>query len=346
MINAISGSFGSYFDTMTKGLVRAESAAGGEVPHNGDLGPVLSLLGAVAGFSVVGAASTFGHLVAEKAKAFAGFFQKRTAEKFVENFVKEGVKHVVGMATSTKPKSIAGLKSGFFNALTTELASREGLFMAGWANYENQLRSLEPDDLEQVHTQVNAVMLALGEVQEAIVQTFLVSWSNFLAQAKHGGGMTGWDHGERHGSPGAIQLQDAADAPVHANSDPTLANVAPDKMGDSMKRSGRDWAYNEAESGMLEIFVDADGELRSSGLRMRLADISPEAKAKLAVIPHVRDARLNKIVRVMAGMNLVGSILITADGYVRDSSAEPGTDLDTRSIAEKVQNLPMSELER
>jgi len=78
---------------------------------------------------------------------------------------------------------------------------------------------------------------------------------------------------------------------------------------------------------------------------MRLADISAEAKAKLAAIPRVRDARLNKIVRVMAGMNVVGSLLITADGYVRNSSVEPGTELDARSIAEKVQNLSMSELE-
>ena len=246
-MSAIQGSFASYFDTITKGLARAESAAGGELPHEGALGPLLSLRGAVAGFSVVGAASTFGHLVAEKAKAFAGFFQKRTAEKFVENFVKEGIKHVVGMATSTKPKSIAGLKSGFFDALSSELTHREGMFMAGWAGYEDQLRSLESADLEQVHAQVKAVMNGLGEVQEATIQTFLVSWSNFLAQAKHGGAMRGWDHGERHGSPGAVQLQDAADAPVDANRDPTLANVAPDKMTDSMKRTGRQWAWTHAE---------------------------------------------------------------------------------------------------
>lgn len=345
VINAIQGSFGSFFATITKGKSEAETAAGGEVPHDGDLGPLLSLLGTVAGFAVVGAASTFGYLAVQKAAEFSGFFKKKTAEKFVENVIKEGIKHVVGMATKSKPKSMAGLKSGFFSALTSELTEREGEFMTDWVGYEDQLRSLEPEDLEQVLMQVKAVMSNLKDVLGRMTQTFLVSWSNFLAQAKHGGAMAGWDHAERHGSMGAMQLQDAADRPGHRDTDPTRANVAPDKMRESMDRTGQ-WAWTQTESGMLEVFVNVDGELRSKGPKMRLADISGEAKEKLAEIPRVGDAHLNKVVRIMDGANVVASLLITADGYIRNSSGAAGPEFDSRAIAEKVQNLPMSELER
>jgi len=108
--------------------------------------------------------------------------------------------------------------------------------------------------------------------------------------------------------------------PDRVSEDPTRSNVSPAAMGaalDTRRRPVRDEQF-----GILEVFVDTTGRLLvHPDYGMRLDNVGPAVRARLAQLGRVRDLKVNKVIRVCSLRSTphvrLASILITADGYVR-----------------------------
>jgi hypothetical protein len=207
-----------------------------------------------------------------------------------------------------------------------------------------------------------------------VASSTVVAWTNLLARANYGA-MGVWNIWEENGGVGAVRLQGSAPVPgPNGTHEVTSGNVAPGAMSALVDE--------EQAAGVLQIPMFTNGVWYAER-GMRIANVGPLVRAHLRTLGAVRDAPINKLIRVYDVshpgsteelIQEVGSILITADGYVRrydfgrDTLVYPNHSPITfreaigidhrqfrihrtanealaRSIAEHAQALPMSNVE-
>jgi hypothetical protein len=132
--------------------------------------------------------------------------------------------------------------------------------------------------------------------------------------------MKGWDFWEKTGSAGGLTVAGAAPAPRSQEADPTRANIDPTQTTELLSSGQRPWQVEE--SGVLQLFVDGGGRLlQERGYGMRLDNVGPEVRRRVAQLGLVRDLPVNKTINVCSVQSkplaIIASVLVTADGYVR-----------------------------
>ena len=305
----------------------------------------------------------------------------KIAKKAVEYALKEGLK-TVGKAALTPTHGVNGttartkLVKVFKNSVGQQLLEARNTLVH--RPITAALTHLPLADLVQLaqHLQ-DARTSHLRALTEDVKTSTVVAWTNFLARANYGA-MGSWNIWAEHGGDGAVQLDGAAASPIgpEATHEVTAGNVAPRAMDAIADASGA--------TGILEIAMTSGGALfeRGPGHGMRLANVGPSVREHLRGIATVRAAPINKLIRLYdvthAGstevVKEIGSILITADGYVRRYDLGPETRIVpdprpitfrevigvdhrqfrlhrqasealVRDIAERAQDLPMSMVE-
>jgi hypothetical protein len=285
-----------------------------EVPpqHASALGDLLALAASLA------MAGSAGSIAVWLARGIAS----RVEQKFVEDTVKDVVKRAFASRPARAPRNLVDLKDAFNQQLVLERANIRNRFASEWSQTYERLSVLPPAELQAVLARASSLITQdSSEVILEIADHTLIAWTNFLAQARYGG-MAGWDFWEKNGGKNAIALQGAAKAPERVSEDPTRSNVDPRAMGPSLDMRQR--PMQDEHVGILEVFVDTLGHLVAHpDYGMRLDKVGPAVRARLAQLGRVRDLKVNKVIRVCsARINPpvpLASILITADGYVRDA---------------------------
>lgn len=244
----------------------------------------------------------------------------RIEQKFIEDAVKDAVKRSFASRPAAAPRNLADLKDAFHQQLVFEQANIQNRFAREWSQIYERLSVLPPSELQAVTERASSAIErdASGVINDIADQT-VIAWTNFVARAKYGG-MTGWDFWERNGGKGAIALKGADKAPERESEDPTRSNVDPRAMRPSLDKRQR--PMQDEHVGILEVFVDSLGHLVAHPeYGMRLDNVGPAVRARLAQLGRVRDLKVNKVIRVCSLTTNppvpLASMLITADGYVR-----------------------------
>jgi len=329
------------FNAVGKGIDRAVRAIQpAEMPKNVDGGWLAQILGVAATSTLYGASAAIGAWVAgalasskpatseaDSAAAVPAATEqpqapkRSTAGTFIAYAMKDLVRKALTPGSPAAGPDVRDLKEAYIQQLEVEQTAAFARFSAGWSALHDQLAALSQADLDHALLVAQHMLEAPpAEVLNQIADRAIIGWTNFLAQASHGA-MGGWDFFEKNGSKGALGLKDSADAPERPGQDPTRSNVDPKRM-DGALQSGQVTAIGE-ESGVLEIFIDPSGRLLDDpDHRMRLANVGPEVRKRIAQLGRVGDLPLNKIVRVCSvrtnPATQYASVMIGADGYVRN----------------------------
>lgn len=278
------------------------------------------LLGTAVTILIAGTAGATG------AWLVAGFaFANKVREKFVESAIKDSVKLMLKTAASTPDNikdPLVDLKTLFQRKCKARLNDASLERIRERLDLRRRVSMLETSDLELIVDRgINALMGRSDEVVEAVANQTVVSWTNFLARAKHGAGAR-WESWQRNGSRGAIKLRGAAEPDNEDPSSTVAGNVDGRAIG----------FYDDAASivegpelfGILEVSIDRDGRIvRFPGWGMRLLNAGPAVRARIKNLGTVRELPVNKLVRLCSqptGMippEVHASVVITADGYVR-----------------------------
>lgn len=318
------------FHNVNRSIERADSLIEpAEVPKNTDYSWLGQLLGFAASTSIYGlsaavgawaGAALFGGGGSGGADGSVAVKKSVGKQKFIENIVKQTIKEAFSVEGSDlKAGNIQDLKMAYKDALTRASDGVEMRFAAQWSGLHDRLAQLSDADLESAHDAAQRLVTAdVSAIQEPMIDRAVVGWTNFLAQMTHGK-MRHWDMWERNGSKDAAPTKDAQPAPTDAKQDPTGANIDPAMLD---KKLGQTGAVAKAESGMLEVFVDVSGHL-IPGHGMRLADVGPKVRERIAEMGRVGDLRVNKVIHIVGNpasspISVDGVVVVTADGYVRD----------------------------
>jgi hypothetical protein len=305
------------FDVVRDGIKRGLDAI--EKPeelHESNGGALGELLALAASLALAGAGGGIAAWVAQD-------IGSAVTKKLVENTVKEAVKRAFAPRPAKGPRSLDDLKEAFGQQLVAASANIKNRFALEWSQMHDRLSVLPSaaltkaiDDMAQVlNTDTSTVI-------DQVADQTVIAWTNFVARAKYGG-MRPWDFWAKNGGNGAIALDGAAAAPKAVNEDPTRGNVNPWAMAPSLDFRQR--PMQDEHFGILEIFVDVFGHLIADpDYRMRLDNVGPGVRRRLAQLGRVRDLKINKVVRVCSlKINPpipIASLLITADGYVRGTN--------------------------
>ncbi|MBL9018453.1 MAG: hypothetical protein JNL83_29975 [Myxococcales bacterium] len=302
-----------------------------EAPKDADRGWLGQLLAFAASTSIYGMSAAIGAWAG--AALFGGGGKNAPAtsdpgknsvgkQKFVENIVKQTVRSAFSVEGSDwKLGNVQDLKDAYWRALTKSADGASAKFAKQWSSLHDRLAQLSDSDLEEAHQAAQTLIGAdVDAIQTPLIDRAVVGWTNFLAQMTNGK-MGPWDMAERNGSKGALATKDAQPAPSEPKQDPTGANVDPAVL-DKKLELGQPGGHAKPESGMLEIFVDGSGQLIDSH-GMRLADVGPKVRERIAEMGRVGDLRVNKIIHVVGDprqrpISVDGVIVVTADGYIRD----------------------------
>ncbi len=301
------------FDVVVTGRIRALRAIdSSEVPRErkSGLGDLLAL---AASLAVAGSAGSIAVWVGSK-------IASRLEQKFVEDAVKDVVKRAFAPRASAGPRDVDDLKEVFAQQLENQQIMAKNRLAEEWSRTHDQLSVLPPEELAAVVERVADVLKRdVADVVDHVTDQIVIAWTNFLARATHGS-MKGWDFWERNGGKGDFPLEGAAKAPDRVSEDPTQGNVDPNAMGFALDKRQR--PMQDEHFGILEVFVDTTGRLVAHpDYGMRLDNVGPDVRARLAQLGRVRDLKVNKVIRVCS-LHInppvpLASILITADGYVR-----------------------------
>ncbi|HEU0036302.1 MAG TPA: hypothetical protein VFQ53_37070 [Kofleriaceae bacterium] len=287
-----------------------------------------------------------------------GKIANKLAQKWAADAVKDVVKQSLHAGSALQVKDLHDLKEAFRQQCDLELATSYGRFTQNWARTAELLYRLPPEELQR-QTEILADVAAYDELARQVEGQAVVGWTNFLARAVHGG-MRGWDPWAANGGGGPVRggrpipLQGAAQNPYMQPEgervDPMLDNVdASSKLWwalDEHQRPMRDEHY-----GLLEIHLWGNGMLNTeAGYGMRLDNVGPKVRERIRTMGRVRDARINKIVRVSIDNSQQldppltdAAFLITADGYIRLTNWTRPMD-QLVPTAERAQNLSLEHL--
>lgn len=283
-----------------------------EVPreHTSTLGDMLAL---AASLAMAGSAGSIAVWLGSR-------ITSRVEQKFVEDTVKDAVKRSFASRPARAPRNLVDLKEAFNQQLVVERSNISNRFAIEWSQTYERLSVLSPAELTAVVDGASFLLTQdSGAILDAIADQTVIAWTNFVARAKYGG-MTGWDFWEKNGGKNAITLHGAARPPERVSEDPTRSNVDPRAMRPSLDKRQR--PMQDEHAGILEVFVDTLGHLvEHPDYGMRLDNVGPAVRARLAQLGRVRDLKVNKVIRVCSlTINPpvpLASMLITADGYVR-----------------------------
>jgi hypothetical protein len=280
---------------------------------------------------------------------------KDMAAKTASDLAVAAFKKSMGKPDLLRAASMKEVKLAFRNLVHKQQEAAKQRFAAQWTGVATHLGLLPDDRLAYLNERLASI--DTGAQFQAIKRVVMVTWTNFLAQAKHGG-MRGWDHWAENGSRGALKLKDSESKPASIHdADPTAGNVAAGRLGWAFKNTQRGGL--DEHFGLLEIFLyrETHGLVGASGYGMRLDNVGPKVRAELRQMGSVRDLKVNKVVRICShhkdGMYLadpviVGGVVITADGYVRRNEmsaplhfkqTEQGSALDPTGFRKCTDNL-------
>lgn len=280
----------------------------------------------------------------------------KVGSKLIGDTVKDLLKKAFVPKQISLPAGLGSIKHAFGKVCRQELDQAESRVIAEWGTMGARLYRENPAEVERL-ADANLDEVVSGKLSEAVERELLYGWTNFLARSIHGG-QHGWDPLKENGGGTttlgrAIPLKGAAQNPYEQGPgalDPTYQNVAHGQMWwavDNDQRSMEDDHY-----GILEIHLWGDGALNTHrGYGMRLDNVGPDIRSVIRQHGRVRDARINKIVRISwphAGQinppRADSAFLITADGYIRLTNwAGPKQDLVP--LAERAQDLSLGHLE-
>jgi hypothetical protein len=306
-----------------------------EMPKNVDGGWLAQILGIAAMSTLYGSSAALGAWVAgaltsskpstsekgpDESAPAAAPKGRSPAATFIAYAMKDLVRKALSPSSPVAPPDVRDLKLAYFNQLRAEELAAVARFSAEWPKLHDQLAGLTSAELDAALIASQSLLASTAEILDAIKDRIVIGWTNFLAQASHGA-MGGWDFFEKNGSKGAVGLKDSAQAPERPGQDPTRSNVDPTKTQGALENN--QVHAIDAESGMLEIFIDMGGQLLADpDHRMRLGNVGPEVRKRLAQLGRVGDLPINKIIRICSEhtnpATQYASVMITADGYVRD----------------------------
>lgn len=280
---------------------------------------IASLLGYAATMAIGGAAATIA------AKLIVSVLEGAGA-KALELGLREAVKHGLRAAAAVKaPTGHVDLLNAFARQVEDQrTAARIGL-VGEFAALHTRVATLPTPALETLASNLyRRIAQEFGEIQEHVANQTVIAWTNFLARIHHGA-MGEWDLWADNGSKGAVELKGAASKPT------TLAEAREATAGNVAPRAASQLHNAEADEhvGILEIALDLHGGLLTDGrgmnygpsYGMRLENVGPGARERIQRLGRVRDAPINKLIRIYEvgdhAVSPVGSVMITADGYVR-----------------------------
>lgn len=360
LIAGIKGMRDGLFDAMKDGAGRAEQAAAErDMPPHVESSVLLSILGEAVSAVLAGTNATAALWLAGKIIRSAA----KPSIEFAKNALKEVMKDSLHSAFSGKSATsrdlFPSLKQSFFTAVTGEFNNRKQLLEQEWSGYGDRLASLSDEQLEQAH-QHAAGATAAAELQARMMDSVLVSWTNFLAMVDNG--HKGWDFWEKNGGRGAVPTRDASEAPIRKEDDPSSGNIDPARTGNFVASHGdpgrlpgmQHYARHlEPSTGVLEVFCDWNGQI-SHDYGMTIANVGPAVRDRLVTFGRVGNLPVNKNIHVLMddpdeiveNQRISASILVTADGYIRevtwDAPGGPRRAANVAKVVERVQNLPLS----
>jgi len=289
------------------------------------------------------------------AKALTGKGLKDLAERGITDGLKDAIKQSLQRGSATKANATdADLFDQFAMGHVTKLYAAESAFLDEyWTERAEVLYKLDLSDLEAMSASV------AGDAQrevyaEAQARCTAVEWINFLARAHHGKLLWDEDGGADGASGDARETEHTRKGQTAAQGNANPAGVRHLLDGDQRK-------MEDDHHGLLEIHLWLeDGELkrytRDSERGLRLDNVHPKARAKLASMGRVADAHVNKIVRVYKDLGSGqinprppgASIFVSADGYIRSWSYDGYIAFDDAEMIDAVEfaeSLPLSLLE-
>lgn len=355
LIVGIKGMRDGLFDAMRSGVYDAKGAAEErDRPPDVEGSALLAILGeavsaVLAGTKASAALWLAGKFISQNSKPEVEF-----AKNAIKEVISDSLHSVLGRKSSGARDLFPGLRESFFTTVSREFSNRKQSLDQEWSAYSDRLSSLSDDQLEHAHAHaVNAA--AAGDLQARMMDTILVSWTNFLAMVNNG--HKGWDPWEKNGGKGAVPTQEAANAPTRTNEDPSHGNIDPARTGNLVSSHGDPSAVPGMQSyandivpstGVLEVFCDWEGRL-SSEYGMKIANVGPQVRERLGTFGNVGKLPVNKNIHIVtsdeSGDRVQASILVTADGYIRKVTWDvPGGAQGPKvaKVVERVQNLSLS----
>jgi hypothetical protein len=264
--------------------------------------------------------------------------------KRVSSLASSAFEKAMGNPETSGALDVKQLKMGFRDAVFMQQLAARQRFAGEWESVGMELAALPDEHLAALNRRLQSADTSAQYT--TMKRQLLISWTNFLARAKHGAS-PGWDYWkDPNGSKGAIPLDGAQPGPSPGRADPTANNVAPEKMGWAFERTQRPMMSDHY--GVLEIFLHGGRLVREPGYGMRLGNVGPDVRAELKALGRVRDLPINKIVRICSYKKnnvdvnppaIVGGVLITADGYVRRNELLPSLHFDARPTGDVLDPL-------
>jgi hypothetical protein len=347
LIDRLTGITAVRFNAIRFALKRTCDALEVRKPKKTDL--LMQLVGLAVAASIAGVAGVVAeHVALRMTKIKLPGFDRfpKAQQRFINDFVKDGFKKAFTLTLDTdggdwKEELARTFETGQF--LKIQAAERHFLATDPDVAMEN-FRDLTLDELRELVDQASRDN-GDEELIELVARQVAAEWANLQARVHHGSG--NWDpwagprgSKEAFATEGAIPPPDF-DAIGGFGNDPSHGNV--DSEGAHMKNLlDTDQRSMQPDlHGIIEVCLWADGVVNVNGhllaqrfvlfkgydLGLRLAGVSDHVKTLIRGSGHVRDAKMNKIVRIYSNDDLVppkprACLLITADGYVRQSTGD------------------------
>lgn len=323
---------------------------------------LVEMVNLAASAALAGAAGVVAEILAKRlsSQVMAGFDRfKQSHQRFANDAIKEHLKKSfhLGIATHADVTE-AELARAFEDAQYKKFRNAKKMFFTSFGEETGrEMMRLPVPVLREALRQAREDGETAGIV-EATSQQIAVEWANLVARVKHGAG--DWDPwaGE-HGSAGAVPTRDAATRPTFAHDHtekaehPSAGNVDPESATIESATDDDQRTMNPTLHGILEINLwgyKLEGQrhrrfelFTHHGHGMRLAGVSDHVKRLIAEFPRVRDIKMNKVVALYDNEQLnppkpVGRFLITADGYIRQSTMWGG-EAEMQDAADFAQDL-------
>ncbi len=213
--------------------------------------------------------------------------------------------------------------------------NHEAAIEEAWPEIAAKVNGLGDADLERLRhaTFAHARSPTIAQEQQ---RATIIQWANVVAQAHHGAS-PGWDSWSPQGSLNAVATDHAAPGPDRnsATKDPTGSNIDPKKAQPILDNDTKE--DQETQHGILQVDLLFAGDsyevepYHVRGAPVRMEGVPLAVLAQLRTLGTIRDARVNKIIRVWRdegprarNLNPLLVILETADGYIRDQKFFPG----------------------
>lgn len=193
VIAGIKGMRDGLFQSMKDGVRLAEGAAEErDKPPQAESSMLLSILGEAVSLVLAGSNATAGLWLANKIVRSGAKPEIELAKSAIKEVLKDSLHSVLAGRSPGARDLFPSLKQSFFTAVNGEFNNRNLLLQQGWSEYGDRLASLSDEELEQAHQHAVGAMAA-AELQTRMMDTVLVSWTNFLAMVDNGhkGGTSG-----------------------------------------------------------------------------------------------------------------------------------------------------------